>query len=305
MNEEFLPDCRPVGEGNGMDINKIHYFFRAAEQQNFTRAAELCHIAQTTMSKYISVLEGELGCELFVRTGRTARLTPQGQRFYDGMKAIMKQYKDLCREVGRENAHELHIGMITTDYEDFPILRTFELANPEIAAYFSFGDESRLLADLRHHRIDAVICPNILTFKESRVEDMTRVDLLRIEESLVCSRELLYKCGSVAQVVAGQPLITKTAETEYQEFCRENLCRIYGVQFPDVLVVTSYAQQLLMLNLSRGFAIIPAKAKHEYENLCFIKTDDSLSETVQLLYHPSFVTPELQALLDHIHENKC
>ena len=137
------------------------------------------------------------------------------------------------------------------------------------------------------------------------MEDMTRVDLLRIEESLVCSRELLDKCGSVAQVVAGQPLITKTAETEYQEFCRENLCRIYGVQFPDVLVVTSYAQQLLMLNLSRGFAIIPAKAKHEYENLCFIKTDDSLSETVQLLYHPSFVTPELQALLDHIHENKC
>ena len=288
-----------------MDINKIHYFFRAAEQQNFTRAAELCHIAQTTMSKYISVLETELGCELFVRTGRTARLTPQGQRFYDGMKTIMRQYKDLCREVGRENAHELHIGMITTDYEDFPFLRSFELAKPDIAAYFSFGDESRLLADLRHHRIDAVICPNILTFRESRVEDMTRIDLLRIEESLACSRELLDRCGSVAQVVAEYPLITKTAETEYQAFCRENLRCIYGVEFPDVLVVSSYAQQLLMLNLSRGFAIIPAKARPEYENLCFIKTDDSLSETVQLLYHPSFVTPELQALLDHIHENKC
>ena len=54
-----------------MDINKLPYFFRAAERLNFTRAAEDCHIAQTTMSKYIAVLEAELGVPLFARTGKT------------------------------------------------------------------------------------------------------------------------------------------------------------------------------------------------------------------------------------------
>ena len=40
-----------------MDLDKIGYFFKAAELGNFTKAAGECHIAQTTMSKYIHVLE--------------------------------------------------------------------------------------------------------------------------------------------------------------------------------------------------------------------------------------------------------
>lgn len=50
-----------------MDLDKIEYFFKAAELKNFTKAAKECHIAQTTMSKYVRVLEEELGCPLFVR----------------------------------------------------------------------------------------------------------------------------------------------------------------------------------------------------------------------------------------------
>ena len=35
-----------------MDIDKLYYFFAAAESESFTKAADRCHIAQTTMSKY-------------------------------------------------------------------------------------------------------------------------------------------------------------------------------------------------------------------------------------------------------------
>lgn len=40
-----------------MDIDKLYYFFAAAESESFTKAADRCHIAQTTMSKYIAQLE--------------------------------------------------------------------------------------------------------------------------------------------------------------------------------------------------------------------------------------------------------
>lgn len=40
-----------------MDIAKIQYFLEAARLNNFTEAARKCHIAQTTMTKYISQLE--------------------------------------------------------------------------------------------------------------------------------------------------------------------------------------------------------------------------------------------------------
>ena len=51
-----------------MDIDKLYYFFAAAESESFTKAADRCHIAQTTMSKYIAQLEKETGCTLFLRS---------------------------------------------------------------------------------------------------------------------------------------------------------------------------------------------------------------------------------------------
>lgn len=80
-----------------MDLNKIHYFFRAAELQNFTKAAQACHIAQTTMSKYIAVLEHELGVSLFVRNHKTAVLTPQGERYYKEMKKTRSNIRICAR----------------------------------------------------------------------------------------------------------------------------------------------------------------------------------------------------------------
>ena len=69
-----------------MYLNRIHYFFKAVEYKNFTQAANACHIGQTTMSKYIAVLEQELQTQLFIREHRTLTLTKQGKQFYEGMK---------------------------------------------------------------------------------------------------------------------------------------------------------------------------------------------------------------------------
>ena len=78
-----------------MDIAKIQYFLEAARLNNFTEAARKCHIAQTTMTKYISQLEKELGCRLFCREHRGVSLTAEGQRFYEGMKKICQEYQNL------------------------------------------------------------------------------------------------------------------------------------------------------------------------------------------------------------------
>lgn len=107
-----------------MDLNKIHYFFKAVEYKNFTQAANACHIGQTTMSKYIAVLEQELQTQLFIREHRTLTLTKQGKQFYEGMKNIYASYQTLCQNIQQTNT--LHIGMKTTDFTDFEILESFE-----------------------------------------------------------------------------------------------------------------------------------------------------------------------------------
>lgn len=289
-----------------MDINKLNYFFRSAELQNFTKAAKECHIAQTTMSKYITVLEQEVGCLLFHRSHKTVRLTAQGERFYTDMKKIFREYQELCRDISRNQHKELRIGMISTDYSDFSILRSFEQSYPDISLYFSFASEEKLTNDLRQHHLDALICPNILNLDADRSDELVRINLVSIEESLVCSQELLQQYGSIEAVLENQPLITKTAETRYHNYCRETLLSLYGRTCCDVLIVSSWPQQLLMLNMSRGFAIIPTQQTVAYAGqLAVFPTSEAFYETAQLRYQPDYVGPSLQSLLTHIDEKKC
>lgn len=286
-----------------MDINRIHYFFQAAELKNFTKAAENCNIAQTTISKYISVLEDELGTKLFAREGRNVTLTPEGQMFYSGMKKIEQQYKELCRQIKGSAQKELRIGMVTSDYADFDILHSFEQEHPEISVYYSFAGEKKLLADLREHRLEAVITPDFIG-EHMQAADMASVRLLQIKETITCSKELLDRYGSLEQVIANTPMITKTDNTELHSLWKSQFQRLYGAAFPDVIAVDSFPQQMLLLNLSRGFAVIPQGRGSAYENLVSFNTDEELDEVEIMLYLKDCITPALRALIEYIYEKK-
>ncbi|MEL6407068.1 MAG: LysR family transcriptional regulator [Chloroflexota bacterium] len=64
-----------------MEIGQIEAFDRVAREGNFTRAAESLDLTQPAISTRISLLEKELGGDLFVRHGRSLTLTPLGERF--------------------------------------------------------------------------------------------------------------------------------------------------------------------------------------------------------------------------------
>ncbi|MGH3794448.1 MAG: LysR family transcriptional regulator [Pseudonocardiaceae bacterium] len=62
-----------------MQLQQLVYFLAVAETRHFTRAAELAHVAQPSLSKQIHNLERELGSELFHRTRGNVSLTPAGE----------------------------------------------------------------------------------------------------------------------------------------------------------------------------------------------------------------------------------
>ena len=60
-----------------MELRTLQYFLTVAREENITRASEVLHITQPTLSRQLQQLEQELGTELFVR-GRNFALTEAG-----------------------------------------------------------------------------------------------------------------------------------------------------------------------------------------------------------------------------------
>ena len=57
-----------------MKFRHLEYFVAAAEELNFTHAADRLHVSQPPFSKQIHDLEGELGIELFERERKGVEL---------------------------------------------------------------------------------------------------------------------------------------------------------------------------------------------------------------------------------------
>lgn len=61
-----------------MELRVLQYFLAVAREESITRAAEVLHITQPTLSRQLSQLEEELGTRLFERGARHITLTPDG-----------------------------------------------------------------------------------------------------------------------------------------------------------------------------------------------------------------------------------
>lgn len=61
-----------------MEIKDLRYFLAIAREENMTRASELIHVSQSTLSKTVKALEEELGKKLFVRHSFSISLTDEG-----------------------------------------------------------------------------------------------------------------------------------------------------------------------------------------------------------------------------------
>jgi LysR family transcriptional regulator, transcription activator of glutamate synthase operon len=82
-----------------LETRQIQYFLEVAKREHVTEAADALHVAQSSVSRQIFNLESELGVELFIREGRSVKLTPLGRIFYERMKQIWNMMGDAKREV--------------------------------------------------------------------------------------------------------------------------------------------------------------------------------------------------------------
>lgn len=284
-----------------MDLSKVEYFLKAAELENFTKAAEECNIAQTTMSKYISTLEKEIGCTLFQRNNKKVVLTEQGQKFYNGITEINKSYQKLLQDIVSSVDGGIHLGIAIQDYLEIPVLQKFEKTFPDIPIYFSFGQDAELIDILESGKVDALVIPDALKIPDG-YEYCT---ILRMRQSIVCSKSMVNRFETVGSIISNMPLITKSDNPDYHEKCQENFRQIFGVTSPQIIVCKTLSEQLLNVGMSKGFAILPYSGGSTFEGLTTLPLGDDFRENTQLVFSKSVQSDSLKKLLKFIYEEKC
>ena len=95
-----MPYMRSIGKrGENLELRQIKYFIEVAKREHMTDAADALHVAQSAVSRQIVNLEAELGVNLFIREGRSIRLTPIGRMFLEKMEQAMDVIEQARREI--------------------------------------------------------------------------------------------------------------------------------------------------------------------------------------------------------------
>jgi DNA-binding transcriptional LysR family regulator len=73
-----------------LDTDQLRSFLAIVDSGSFTKAAERVHKTQSAVSMHIRRLEEQLGCALFVKQGRGARLTDEGEKLIEFARRMVQ-----------------------------------------------------------------------------------------------------------------------------------------------------------------------------------------------------------------------
>ncbi|MFF3868892.1 LysR family transcriptional regulator [Micromonospora sp. NPDC001898] len=145
-----------------MELQQLRYVLAVAEERNFTRAAERCHIVQSAMSHQIKALEREIGVQLFARTSRRVELTAAGAAFLPAAQASIdaadRAIADAAAATG-ELRGTLTIGVIpTVTAVDIPAaLGRFRRAHPAVRIRLRSGGSDEFITAISAGTMDVAV----------------------------------------------------------------------------------------------------------------------------------------------------
>lgn len=96
-----------------MDLRQMEYLVALADEQQFTRAATVCHVSQSGLSAAIRGLEEELGTTLFDRTTRRVVPTDAGLALLPHARTMLAQAaaaRDAVVRASHELSGSLRVG---------------------------------------------------------------------------------------------------------------------------------------------------------------------------------------------------
>lgn len=146
-----------------MHLRLLKTFLAVVRSGNVTRAAEQVHLAQSSVSDQIQMLETEVGAELFTRTRQGLVLTQAGEAlepYAEEILALVDEAYVAVETAAGRSGRNLTIGALETiGAARLPQwLGVFQHRQPDAQVKLKIAGSGTLLRDLEQGTLDAVFC---------------------------------------------------------------------------------------------------------------------------------------------------
>jgi LysR family hydrogen peroxide-inducible transcriptional activator len=210
-----------------MTLQELKYLVALNEHGHFGRAADACHITQSTLSTQIKKLEDFLGVTLFDRSLKRIAPTPIGREILAAARNVVdeaERIRELAKHGQNPMARTLHLGVIPTlgpyylphaltlAHKTFPELRLLlrEEMTLQILEHLSDGrldaallalpamDDNLRVAPLFYEPFFAALpAAHALARRETlKVADIMQEKLLLLDEGHCLRDQALDVCGA-------------------------------------------------------------------------------------------------------------
>ena len=145
-----------------MEIKTLRYFLAVAREENMTKAAELLHVTQPTLSKQLKALEDELGKKLFTRHSFSIRLTEEGILLRNRAEDLISMADKIEQEfisLDDLTGGDLYFGLA----ESYQIrylareIRSFKQKYPGLRYHITSGDTEQVIEKLDKGLLDFTV----------------------------------------------------------------------------------------------------------------------------------------------------
>jgi DNA-binding transcriptional LysR family regulator len=172
-----------------MQFQQLQYFVAVAETRHFTRAADLVHVAQPSLSQQIKALERELGADLFLRARGNITLTDAGEALLPLARRILAD-ADTARhevqELAQLRSGRVRLGATPSVCTGLlpDVLRAFHDRYPGIRLLIEEGGSHDLVRELARGALDLAL---VVLPLPTPSPALTTVELLREDLVVVSS----------------------------------------------------------------------------------------------------------------------
>lgn len=263
-----------------MDISYDYYriFYYVAKYGNVTQAAKALLNNQPNLTRAIKMLEGELGCPLFIRNNRGMKLTPEGERLFRHVRIAFENIE--AGEAEILESRNLRTGSVYVAASEvalhcvlLPVLKKYRALYPGIRLKISNHSTPQAIDAIKNGIADLAVVTTP-TLPSAMTREITVRKFHEVAVGGAAFPELTGRRVGFAELLR-YPMIslgaqTKSFELYSQFFAGEGLC-----YQPEIEAAT--ADQILpMVKMDLGVGFVPEEFLAGAEGFSVIETEKPL-----------------------------